>query len=91
MNKNDAAQYLPLVQALADGKVIQYRVHGGGWVDDDHPAFTSLPCCYRIKPEPREIFFVEFSNGNHGPYATREIAEQNYPRSKVVRYREVLE
>lgn len=53
MNKNNAAAYLPLVQALADGKTIQY-IDCGHWYDcneDDGVLFSSGPSIYRIKPE----------------------------------------
>lgn len=91
MNKENARDYLPLVQALADGRVIQ--VSSGGEFHDVAGGVTfALPARnYRIKPEPREIFFVEFCTGNRGPYATIEIAQQAYPRCKVKRYREVIE
>lgn len=90
MNKDNAKDYLPLVQALAEGKTVQLSDGRGGWIEGEiefhYPASE-----YRIKPEPREIFFVEFASGNRGPYATREIAEEAYPRCKITAYREVLE
>jgi len=55
MNKNNAAQFLPLVQALAEGKTIQYN-DNGTWCDmhGDSIAFGNLPGHYRVKPEARE-------------------------------------
>lgn len=54
MNKDNAKDYLPLVQALAEGKTIQeYRRPAysiWGWVDDPNPTFTAPPTHYRIKP-----------------------------------------
>ena len=52
MNKEDAHLYLPLVQALVDGKTLQIEV-GSAWDDLDEPSFTRPPQDYRIKPEPR--------------------------------------
>lgn len=53
MNKQNAKDYLPLVQALIDGKTIQYRVDDGEtWVDLAETSFTYYPDAYRIKPEP---------------------------------------
>jgi len=52
MNKENAHLYLPLVQALADGKTIQTKF-GGNWCDDFGPDFTLQPKNYRIKPQPR--------------------------------------
>lgn len=53
MNKFNAKYYLPLVQALADGKTVQYRAHPQEpWADMEEPNFLRKPGCYRIKPEP---------------------------------------
>jgi hypothetical protein len=53
MNKQNAKAYLPLVQALIEGKTIQYCVDDGEtWVDLAEPSFTYYPDAYRIKPEP---------------------------------------
>lgn len=57
MNKDNAAQYLPLVQALAEGRTIQVRIDGETeWLDAPNPTFTYFPRCYRIKPEPRRAW-----------------------------------
>lgn len=94
MNANNAKDYLPLVQALADGRRIQYRpVSVANWIDvddltDAHPADR-----YRIKPEPREIWFNRNVNGHdRGDYSSREVAE-SYARlgDRQVCYREVIE
>ena len=52
MTKETAKEYLPLVQALAEGKTIQFKGLCD-WVDLDSPPFDAAPYCYRIKPEPR--------------------------------------
>ena len=55
MNRENAAAFLPLVQALADGKTIQYfSPIREAWEDAESLAFDSPPESYRIKPEPRE-------------------------------------
>ena len=54
MNAQNAAQFLPLVQALADGKTIQLNGHRG-WEDvkpPDNIGFNFPVEKYRIKPEP---------------------------------------
>lgn len=54
MNKDNAKDYLPLVQALAEGKTIQVN-YTGDWGDEYNLDF-SLPLeHYRVKPEPREL------------------------------------
>ena len=51
MNKENAHLYLPLVQALAEGKTIQ---HGSEsiWGEVKDPNFINPPQYYRVKPEP---------------------------------------
>ena len=54
MNKYNAKEFLPIIQALADDKTIQYRIghelwHDIEWVD----TIEGYSSDYRIKPEPR--------------------------------------
>jgi len=53
MNAQNAHEYLPLVQALADGKTLQYKHSSKGWTDCNELYFDVMLECYRIKPEPR--------------------------------------
>ena len=55
MNKENAHLFLPLIQALADGKIIQHKWIDDNWIDlgDVEIAFCAYPEVYRIKPEPR--------------------------------------
>jgi hypothetical protein len=53
MNKENAKDYLHLVQALADGKTIQFKTTSGNWEDQVNLHFSLDPEDYRIKPEPR--------------------------------------
>lgn len=58
MNPQNAHEYLPLVQALADGKTLQLEGYAG-WVDlNDEICFGATPQDYRIKPEPRTFEIV---------------------------------
>ena len=54
MNRQQAKNMLPIIQALAEGKHIQLKDIIGNWKDID---FINLELCdpnvYRIKPEPR--------------------------------------
>jgi hypothetical protein len=54
MNKHNAKDYLPFVQALADGKTIQgLLIPSGEWCDLQHEMDFQWPAeQYRIKPEP---------------------------------------
>lgn len=62
MTKDNAKDYLPLVQALAEGKTIQVLVADGefGWADLDDVSFESPSKSYRIKPEPRRWWLVAY-------------------------------
>lgn len=52
MTREEVKRILPIMQAYAEGKTIQYKVKGG-WQDMDNPSFNDLPSEYRIKPEPK--------------------------------------
>jgi len=58
MNKENAHLFLPLVQALADGKTIQFEHIDGHWEDGVNLDFGFDPKCYRIKTEPRTFEIV---------------------------------
>lgn len=78
MNSQNAAQYLPLVKALAEGKTIQMNagnknspdwddLHGGSIIFGDEPSF------YRIKPERKTITgFVNVYPGDIGTSIHRD-------------------
>lgn len=54
MNREQAKEMLPIIQALAEGKHIQLKDRMGNWMDID---FINVELCnpnvYRIKPEPK--------------------------------------
>lgn len=57
MNKDNAKDFLPLVQALAEGKTIQLLdkdLGGKKWFDLESPDFVWHVSFYRIKPEPKK-------------------------------------
>lgn len=67
MNKDNAKLYLPLVQALADGKVLQMKTYSGIWADvrqDVALTFSNPASDYRIKPEPRKLYGVFNRHGD---------------------------
>jgi len=58
MDKNNAKDYLPLVQALADGKIIQVLDVTGKYIDiRGNIMFSSDADQYRIKPEPKKGWY----------------------------------
>ena len=79
MTKENAAQCLPLVQALAEGKVIEYNTGTNEypeWIDLESTSFDDKPEYYRIKPEPREWWIVEFLVSGSSVFRSKEDAEQ---------------
>lgn len=66
MNRERAKELLPIVQALAEGRTVQFdsRCHDG-WVDTNHIEAES-DIKYRIKPEVKTItrWFNIYENGH---------------------------
>ena len=80
MNKDNAPLYLLFVQALAEGKTIQFNygsVQLPRWLDVSDVVFNHLAERYRTKPEP-EVVYVnklkkEYENKGFA-HATKERA-----------------
>ena len=58
MNRNQAKEFYPILQAFAEGKPIQFAVNGDSWIDIDGneeglflDTLIATPQRYRIKPE----------------------------------------
>lgn len=65
MNQQNAREYMPLLQALGDGKIIQ-EDYFGEWSDlSDEISFSMKPEFYRIKREPRtfKLYIIDTANG----------------------------
>ena len=52
MNREQAKELLPFIQAFAEGRAIQ-QTDGYDWYDLDDPDFMASGSSYRIKPEPK--------------------------------------
>ena len=50
MTREEAKELLPIIQAFAEGKTIEYRELGGEWKEARTPTWSSR-LFYRIKPE----------------------------------------
>lgn len=69
ITKENAAEYLPLVQALAEGKTVQkymppvvfsdVAMASFGWSTIENIDTSDRPSCYRIKPEPKLVPYTE--------------------------------
>ena len=54
MTREEAKEWLPIIQAWAEDKPIQYQIGSGSWVDITKDLYTNnQPSNYRIKPEPK--------------------------------------
>jgi hypothetical protein len=103
MTKENAAQFLPLVQALADGKTVEFNdgtdvIPKWGIVTD--PTFAASVEYYRIKPEPREwkafVMIDTPENRRHDPsrigsLMTYDIGDEGNPKYQVIKVREILD
>ena len=63
--KGEIQRLLPIFQAMADGKIIQFATNGNDWIDIDGEeeglfidTLIDNPQCYRIKPEPKYRQFL---------------------------------
>lgn len=56
MNREKAKEFLPLIQAFAEGEVIQIWWNGA-WSDISDPEWTGYLEDYRVKPKAREWWF----------------------------------
>ena len=52
MKRKNVKELLPIIQAYAEGKQIQF-FNGGAWINLDYPNFSEEPSLYRIKPEQK--------------------------------------
>lgn len=52
MTREQVKELLPIIQAFAEGKNIQF-LSDGEWYDINQADFTCYPDKYRIKPEPK--------------------------------------
>ena len=53
MKRTDAKELLPIIQAYAEGKTIQFFSMDKGWEDKEYLSFTEEPYLYRVKPDPK--------------------------------------
>ena len=56
MTREQAKELLPIIQAFAEGKIIQYKNFLDEWTDieeNEGLSFICLPSDYRIKPQPK--------------------------------------
>jgi len=81
MNKENVKDYLPFIQALAEGKTIQHSPDDGRWDDAENLSFCLEPKYYRIKPEPRT--FVIYINKHTHQICHQNQSDSNWERITV--------
>lgn len=59
MNRQQAKELLPIIQAFAEGKTIEFKNAFGNWTNCNEVLFNYPPKDYRIKPEPK---YRQFNN-----------------------------
>lgn len=95
MNREQAKQLLPIIQAFADGSELQvHDTMDGQWLDIKDPWFNDGPERYRVKPKPVERWVLD--EVCVGPaFLTREGAEARTREfiipPRIVHMREVTE
>lgn len=53
MTREHAKELLPIIQAFAEGKAVEYLNDENVWIKCNNPSFWEDPKHYRIKPEPK--------------------------------------
>jgi len=74
MTPERARELLPIIQAYAEGKTVQYFVNGR-WVNHGDPDFTGQANKYRIKPEPKVIYVNEYNGMGYEALDSKDKAE----------------
>ena len=95
MNRKQAKELLPIIQAYVNGWEIEIR-GSDEWIDlCDNPIFDGVPENYRIKPEPRVIYLNIYKDGIYDrPLTTAEAAREHANADAVglaVKFIEVIE
>ena len=95
MNRERAAELLPIIEAFANGEDVQ--INGGG---DEWSTFTifedgmgpdwSDDCVYRIKPKPREFWLNTVEGSIHDPDPDHPGGPNSQLDSRWVKVIEVL-
>ena len=93
MKFNTIDEAIEILQAMKEGKIIQFYIpNSGKWLKKSNlfPEFNSTT--YRIKPEPKVIWVNEY-NTEYTVYDSKEEAEECAcnPVRKTIKYQEVID
>lgn len=100
MTREQVKAALPILQAFAEGKTIQFRDTSENWSDFgkaepiDGYVFYNYPERYRVKPEPLEFWMNVYENGSFGNAFRSETgasdARNPLSNGRTIKFREVL-
>lgn len=93
MTKENAKDFLPLIQALAEGKTIQWNASGTDvprWQDQMNPSFDEEPSEYRVKPEAREFWLVTDKNTKQVQTVYSHEIDTLHTHLEIIHVREVI-
>lgn len=75
MTREEAKNFLPIIKAFAEGKIIQYK-YDTGWENIKNPAFNGLPTEYRIKLKPQPFGWIKNKNGYYFILSIHKVIEE---------------
>jgi len=58
VNRDEVKALLPVMQAFAEGKAIEYKNEAAEWVPISNPNFLSDQDRYRVKPESKTVLWT---------------------------------
>ena len=96
MNRETAKALLPIIQAFAEGKTIESsNTRGSDWFEHkEDVTFNLEPTRYRIKPEPREFWIVNWNDGHTTVYSQKPSTDGaivNHPNFRnMIHVKEVI-
>ena len=72
-------EMIAVIQHHKNGGKIEVRYRGGRiWEADENPLWNFYCFDYRIKPEPVEMWAVEWESGNITYYLSKKSAEEDF-------------
>ena len=91
MTREEARELLPIIQAFADGKTIEFLNIRNMWEEIEDLLFCKEPKCYRIKPEPKYRPFKDKEEcwqemQNHQPFGWIKDKDGQYLHIFAVRH-----
>ena len=92
MNRERCKELLPIIQAFAEGKTVQFQQIGmTGWMDDGDDVSFEISGEYRIKPEARVVFLYDSKGDPTDVWLGGWPTENTIKQEGLVKFREVLD